>query len=61
MSTGQCMSQRAAIHVFEFATDRHAMGNVALLHLISCCQFGNHMRGGFALDSCIRRENRLFH
>lgn len=60
-TTSQRMRQRAAIDVFEFPADRHAMGDTAGANTITTYKLRKQVRGCLTLYCGIGRKNHLLH
>ena len=55
------MRQRAAIDVFQFAAERHAMRQPARMHLVRTRELGQVMRGGLAFHGRVGGDDQLLH
>ena len=61
VTTRECVRQGAAVDVFEFAADRHSVGDATDADAARAHQLRQEVRRGFALDGGIRGEDDLAH
>src|SRR3546814_8779631 len=55
------MRQRPAVHVFEFAAQRHAVGQAAGAHAVVAGKLGEVVRGGLAFHGGIGGDDTFLH